>query len=232
MAKNRLALAALAVQSQGLSQQRAAGLYNVSQSSLSNYISGCTNKKAANLKKHLLQDSEETALVQWILAMNKHGLPSQHSTVQSMANLLLEKQGDENSKTIGKNWISSFIKRHEELKSKFVQKFNYKHSLCEDCLIIQSWFQLIQEIIEEYGILLEDTYNMDEIGFAQGMISTCMVITNSERKDRPKLLQPGNREWTTVINEINVSGWALAPMIIFKEKKVSLYKDEIKLLSD
>ena len=206
MAKNRLALAALAVQSQGLSQQRAAGLYNVSQSSLSNYISGRTNKKAANLKKHLLQDSEETALVQWILAMDKRGLPPRHSTVRSMANLLLQKRGDENSKTVGKNWISSFIKRHEELKSKFVRKFNYKRSLCEDRSIIQSWFQLVQEIIEEYGILLEDTYNMNEIGFVQEMISICMIITNSERKNCLKLLQPGNQEWITVINGINVSG--------------------------
>ena len=64
MSKNQLALTALTVQSQKLSQQRAASLYNMSQSSLNNYITDCTNKEAAILRKYKLQVSKETALVQ------------------------------------------------------------------------------------------------------------------------------------------------------------------------
>jgi hypothetical protein len=45
----------------------------------------------------------------------------------------------------------------------------------------------------------EDTYNFDEIGFMMGVISTGAVVTGSERRHRPKQVQPGNREWTTVI---------------------------------
>ena len=132
-------------------------------------------------------------------------------------------------KTVEKNWISFFIKQHENLKSKFIQKFNYKHSLCKNSKIIQNWFQLVQDIVEKYEILQKNIYNMNEIGFVQEIISICMIIINSERKNCLKLLQSNNQEWTIIIAGINALEWALASMIIFKEKRVSLYKNEIEL---
>ncbi|KAL1955307.1 hypothetical protein VTO42DRAFT_8839 [Malbranchea cinnamomea] len=161
--------------------------------------------------------------------MDNRDLPPRPSTVRSMADFLLAKKGDGIPETVGKNWTSSFVKRHPELKLKFVRKFSYKRSRCEDPKIIQNWFQLVQNITSEYRILPDDTYNMDEVGFSIGMISTCMVVTNSERKERPKLLQPDNRDWTTVIAGINALGWALAPMIIFRGKNPPVYEDEIEL---
>ncbi|RKK27811.1 hypothetical protein BFJ66_g16482 [Fusarium oxysporum f. sp. cepae] len=41
-----------------------------------------------------------------------------------------------------------------------------------------------------------------------------MVITGSERQGRPKLVQPRNREWITVIQAINAEGQSIAPFII------------------
>ena len=35
-----------------------------------------------------------------------------------------------------------------------------------------------------------------------GIISTVKVVTRAERKGRPTLTQPGNREWVTVIETI------------------------------
>jgi hypothetical protein len=49
-----------------------------------------------------------------------------------------------------------------------------------------------------------------------GVISTGAVVTASERRGRPKAVQPGNWEWTTVIQGINAKGWAIPPFIIFK----------------
>lgn len=232
MSSNQLFLAASAVKNQGLSGRRAAILYNVSQSSLSNYIAGRTDKLKADQSRRKLHASEEAVPVQWILSMDKRGLPPRPSTVRSMANLLLEKRGDGNPETTGPTWVSRFIQRHPEIKSKFVRKFNYKRSCCEDPKIMKNWFDLVQDITTEYQIMPDDSYNMDEVGFAMGMISTCMVVTNSERKDRPKLLQSENREWTTVIAGVSASGWALAPMIIFKGKNPPLYKNVVELPSD
>jgi hypothetical protein len=51
-----------------------------------------------------------------------------------------------------------------------------------------------------------------------GQICTGMVVTASERRSRPKTIQPGNREWATVIAGINATGWAIPPFIILKAR--------------
>lgn len=59
-------------------------------------------------------------------------------------------------------------------------------------------------------------YNFDKAGFLMGMIIAGMVVTASERRARPKSVQPGNREWVTVIQGVNAGGWAIPPFVIFK----------------
>jgi hypothetical protein len=51
-----------------------------------------------------------------------------------------------------------------------------------------------------------------------GIIATVKVITGSERANKPVTIQPGNREWVTVIKCINTYGWILPPMVIFEGK--------------
>jgi hypothetical protein len=68
----------------------------------------------------------------------------------------------------------------------------------------------------KYSIQDEDMYNFDEAGFMMGQISTGAVVTASERRGRPKAVQQGHRERTTVIRGINATGWAIPPFIIFK----------------
>jgi hypothetical protein len=61
-------------------------------------------------------------------------------------------------------------------------------------------------------------YNFDEAGFMMGVISTGAVVTRADRQGRPKMIQQGNREWTTTIQGINAMGWAIPPFIIYKGK--------------
>jgi hypothetical protein len=72
----------------------------------------------------------------------------------------------------------------------------------------------VRNIITKYGIVESDIYNFDETGFMMGIISTGIVVTSAERRSNAKLAQPGNREWTTVIQGINSQGWWLPPFII------------------
>ena len=66
----------------------------------------------------------------------------------------------------------------------------------------------------KYGILDDDLYNFDETGFMMGIIFPGMVVTTSEGRTKAKLTQPGNREWSTVIQGISATGWAIPPFII------------------
>ena len=51
-----------------------------------------------------------------------------------------------------------------------------------------------------------------------GVITTAKVITGLERSLRPVTVQPGNREWVTVIECTSSYGWMVPPMIIFDGK--------------
>jgi hypothetical protein len=51
-----------------------------------------------------------------------------------------------------------------------------------------------------------------------GVAATAKVITSAQRNGRPKVVQPGNKEWVTSVEAINATGWALPPMIIFAGK--------------
>ena len=84
--------------------------------------------------------------------------------------------------------------------------------------MIGSWFHLVETTIQKYGITSDDIYNFDESGFAMGINSTQRVITSAEYHGRRGVLQPGNREWVTVIECIGANGVALPPYLIFKGK--------------
>jgi hypothetical protein len=43
---------------------------------------------------------------------------------------------------------------------------------------------LVQSMKAKYGIADEDTYNFDESGFLMGKISSQLVVTGSEKRDR------------------------------------------------
>ena len=80
--------------------------------------------------------------------------------------------------------------------------------------MIKDWFELVEQTKARYGICDDDVYNFNEAGFMMGKITTQLVVTGLERRGRPKSLQPGNREWATLIAGINAAGWSIPPFII------------------
>jgi hypothetical protein len=123
--------------------------------------------------------------------------------VEDMANRLLDQRG---APRVGKNWTSNFIGRHSELQTRFTQKYEYQRALCEDSNLIRGWFRLVQNTITKYGIDAADIFNFDETGFVMGVILSSMVVTSADRHGKPKMTQPGNREWVTAIQGINSQG--------------------------
>lgn len=172
-----------------------------------------------------LTNAEEQVIVEHVLELAGRGFPPRLDAVADMANSLRNERGIAH---VGANWASTFVSRQPELKVKFNRKYDYKRALCEDPDVIQSWFSLVANIKAKYGIQHNDTYNFDETGFIIGQISTGAVVTALEHQGRPKQVQPGNREWTTVVQGINATGWAIPPFIIFKARNqlTNWYKEE------
>ena len=93
-----------------------------------------------------------------------------------MANQLL---GDCNAPPVGKRWATNFVKRQPQLETRFFRRYDYKRAQCEDPEVIRKWFNLVQNIINKYGITNMDIYNFDETGFMMGITSTGMVVTST-----------------------------------------------------
>jgi hypothetical protein len=90
--------------------------------------------------------------------------------------------------------------------------------LCSDTAIISPWFNLVRNVKAKYGILDQDTYNFDKTGFQIGVGGSVKVVTASERRRAPLSVQPGDREWITLIACINAMGWSILPFFILKAK--------------
>lgn len=66
-----------------------------------------------------------------------------------------------------------------------------------------------------------------------GVISSQMLVTGSERRGKRKRIQPGNREWVTVVNSISAAGWAIPPFIIFAGKvHISSWYEDMSIPRD
>ena len=167
---------------------------------------------------------EEDVVVEHILELVTRGFPPRLADVASMANSL---RAERNLDQVGQNWPSTFVKRRSELVTRFNRKYDYKRALCENPEAIRAWFNLVANMKAKYGIQDDDIFNFDETGFMMGQIAPTAVVTASERRGRPKTIQPGNREWATVIQGINATGWAILPFIILKARHhlSSWYKD-------
>ena len=74
----------------------------------------------------------------------------------------------------------NFIKRHDEVKTRFSRRLNYKRAKYKDPEIIRPWFNTVQHTIREYGIADNDIYNFNKTGFAIGLIATARVVTRAE----------------------------------------------------
>lgn len=113
-----------------------------------------------------------------------------------MADNLLQEHG---KKPVGKNWVDNFIKRSPKLRTRWSRLYNHQRALCEDPALIQRWFDLIKSINAKYGIQDEDIYNFNESGFIMGKISLQLVVTGCKKPGKQKKIQPGNREWVTLV---------------------------------
>jgi hypothetical protein len=112
-------------------------------------------------------------------------------------------------------WPSTFFQRTDSLTTRINRAYDRQRALCEDPILTKSWFELVEQTKAKYGICDDDVYKFDEAGFMMGKITTQLVVTGSERRGRPKTIQPGNRECVTLIAAINAAGWSIVLFFIF-----------------
>ena len=140
--EGRIALALQAYQQGQISSLRAAArAYDVSYTSLYRRNQGTTSRSASISPNLKLTQTEESALIKWILSLDTRGIPPIQVLVHQMAELLLAERVQNASieqTTLGKNWVYCFITRYPKIKSRYSQKYNYKYTKYMDPKIIRA----------------------------------------------------------------------------------------------
>jgi hypothetical protein len=194
-----------------LSIRAAAKIYNVPATTIRHRRAGKPARRDTTPNSRRLDDSEEKAIVEYIIELCERAFPPRLRGVEDMANQLLRER---DAPPVGKLWAYNFIKRQPRLRTRFARRYDYQRAKCEDPKVIAEWFALVRNTKAKYGIVDDDIYNFDETGFMMGIIFAGMVVTTSDGLSKAKLAQPGNREWATVIQGVNALGWAIPPFII------------------
>ncbi|KAF6517708.1 hypothetical protein HZS61_003269 [Fusarium oxysporum f. sp. conglutinans] len=193
-----------------LSIRHLAKQFSISRTTLQARITGRPSKTDTHSSLSNLTMAEEDAIVQYISQLDSRGFSPRKADVEDMANLLLLKRDE---RRVGKCWTDRFIARQPKLCTRFSRPYDYQRALQEDPDVLSAWFRLVANMRAKYGIQDSDFYNFDETGFMMGMIRARMVVTRSDRINRPKAVQPGNREWVTAICAVAADGHTVPPFL-------------------
>ena len=193
---------------------KASKLYDVSKTTLFSRLNGRQNRERYYASKQLLNAEEETVLKHTLLQLQAWSWPARVSLLRQMASNLLRAKGQYT--VLGVNWQQSFLDQHPDLQAKYSHILNQFQFFTEETEVFQRWFDLYHSLKIRYGILDEDTYNMDEKGFIIGVAGSVEVIISKYEK-QVFVTQSGNQEWISLIEAISAgSGQKLPLWVIFK----------------
>jgi hypothetical protein len=212
------------------SLRAAATAYGAKYRTLVYRAKGMTYRPETRPNRHNLTKTEEETIIQYILDLDSRGFSPRLSEVEDMANKIL---GPRTDRRVGKCWAQRFVTRTKELKMAFTRAKDRQREKQEDPEVLNAWFKRVGKTIEKYSVQPEDIHNFDETGFQMGVIGSMKVVTGSERRTKPTLVQPGDREWVTVINSICAAGYAIPPFIVYKGRvHISAWYEEADIPYD
>ena len=167
-----------------LSLRATAKLYNVPVSTLGYRRTSRAVRRDLPANSRKLTDLEEKTIVQYVIELYKRAFPIRLSSVEDMANQLLHVR---DAPSVGKRWAYNFVKRQEEIDTRWTRRYDYQRAKCEDLKVISDWFALVRNVKAKYSIVDDDIYNFDETGFMMGIIFASMVVTTSDGRGKAKL---------------------------------------------
>ena|SRR5450432_2549436 len=136
-----------------------------------------------------------------------------------MAEELLRAKNDR--KELGVHWQDHFLSRFPDLKTKYISGLDKNRFSAQDPIIISAWFDLFSHIKNEFNVHPSDIYNIDEKGFMVGMLQRTKVIISKYEMSK-YMVEPGNKEWVSLIECVSMTGELLPLWVIFKAKKQNL----------
>ena len=166
-----------------------------------------------------LNDQQEYDLLKYIKRLTARHLPPTRTMVQNFASTVAQGR-------VSESWVTRFLHRHQDqLTSQWTSAMDSNRHNAESGYKYKLYFDLLQQKITEYNIEPAHTYNMDEKGFAIGVLGRTKRIFSRrqyEKKEVRQARQDGSREWVSLLAAICADGTALPPGIIFASKNSTI----------
>jgi Tc5 transposase DNA-binding domain len=138
----------------------------VSKTTLFRHLNGGRSKREAQHHRQQLSLEEECTLAKWVQRLSSTGHPVHHSFLRELAEEIRKPRVADLMNPLpklGKNWTSRFLARNPLLQSKIAKSIEAARKEVTEAQI-EKWFNEFNRVVDEYNILPENTYNMDETG--------------------------------------------------------------------
>ena len=132
-----------------------------------------------------------------------------------VANALAEENATADSPYVplGINWVTNFIARHPELRSRKEQLLDIDRASASHPTLLRSWFSAVAVILSEVEVEDQDVWNADEVGARMNHSKGSEAIFN-RRGGPPVTVRSGNTQWTSVMECVNTVGRAIRPLVV------------------
>jgi hypothetical protein len=108
-------------------------------------------------------------IVGYILDLDLRGFSPTYAAIRNMADKLLAARG---AGQVRQKWPANFVKRTDSLTTCFDRAYDRQRALCEDPVLISTWFKLVEQTKAKYGICDNNVYNFNKASFIIGKITT------------------------------------------------------------
>ena len=201
----------------GMSVRKAAEIYGVPKSTLSDRVSGRVAFGARSGPSTYLSDDEEFELVQFLTHCATVGYAkSKHDILAIVRNVVLSK-GLANA-TVTDGWWSSVKRLHGVLTLQTVEQLSYTRAVSSSPQIISCYFDLLEETTEKNDLMDKPAqiFNLDETGMPLDPKPPKVVTVRGAK--HAATVSTGSKSQITVLSCCNAAGYVIPPLVIFKQK--------------
>ncbi|KAG9185080.1 hypothetical protein G6011_03027 [Alternaria panax] len=147
--------------SQIQSVRDAAQTFEVPRTTLRRRRAGKPARRDCPPNSRKLTQLEEEVIISYIIDLDQRGFAPTYAAIRDMADKLLAARG---AGQVGQKWPANFVKRTDSLTTCFNRAYDRQRALCEDLVLIKSWFDLVEQTKAKYGIFSDNGWTNNELG--------------------------------------------------------------------
>ena len=193
---------------QQLSTREASCIYQVPCNTLGDRMKGLQTHAETHINQQNLSPAQEEILMKWAKVLGHCGVPLTHSTLATYASEIL-------GKPVSKSWLKRFLARHTDLKVKTTTSLEKCRAKALNPVAVKGFYDILEGVVEEFGIKPENTWNMDEKGVQLGIGVKVAAIIDWDQSTVYSV-EDGNCELVTIIETVCADRTALVPLVIFQ----------------